>query len=144
MFYQQFEKYFYIKIIVIIFPTDLVRNSLLSSFCPFFNQKQESRFQQVVSLVTRNIYTKSRSTSKPCRIQQTFTKKFVYILFLFVLSFHVQKKYFGSRLSESIAEKRKERYSVINNWTSWKISFALVKCICMCERQQISLPVERY
>ena len=34
---------------------------------------------------------------------------------------------FYSRLSESIAEKRKERYSVIK---------------CVCEKQQISLPVE--
>ena len=33
---------------------------------------------------------------------------------------------FYSRLSESIAEKRKEQYSVIKNWISQKISFALV------------------
>ena len=39
---------------------------------------------------------------------------------------------FYSRLSESIAEKRKERYNVIKNWISWKISFALVNCVCMC------------
>ena len=41
------------KIIVTIIPTDLVTNLLLSSFCPF--QKQESGFQQVGGLVTRNI-----------------------------------------------------------------------------------------
>ena len=41
---------------------------------------------------------------------------------------------FYSRLSESIAEKRKERYSVIKNWISRKISFALVNCVCMCVR----------
>ena len=39
-----------------------------------------------------------------------------------------------SRLSESIAEKRKERYSGIKNWM----------CLNVCERPQISLPVERY
>ena len=41
---------------------------------------------------------------------------------------------FYSRLSESIAEKRKERYTVIKNWISQKISFALVDCVCMCVR----------
>ena len=39
-----------------------------------------------------------------------------------------------SRLLESIAEKRKERYSVIKNWISRKISFVLVICVCMCMR----------
>ena len=39
---------------------------------------------------------------------------------------------FYSRLSESIAEKRKERYSLIKNWISRIISFALVNCVCMC------------
>ena len=44
------------KIIVTITLTDLVKSSLLSSFCPFLaNQKQESGFQQVGGLVTRNI-----------------------------------------------------------------------------------------
>ena len=32
---------------------------------------------------------------------------------------------FYSRLSESIAEKRKERYGVIKNWILQKISFAV-------------------
>ena len=41
---------------------------------------------------------------------------------------------FYCRLSESIAEKRKERYSVIKNCISRKISFALVSCVCMCVR----------
>ena len=41
---------------------------------------------------------------------------------------------FYSRLSESIAEKRKERYSVIKNWVFRKIPFALVNCVCMCVR----------
>ena len=43
------------KIIVTIIPTDLVTNLLLSSFSFLTNQKQESGFQQVGDLVTRNI-----------------------------------------------------------------------------------------
>ena len=39
-----------------------------------------------------------------------------------------------SRLSESIAEKRKECYGVIKNWISRKISFALVNCVFLCVR----------
>ena len=58
------------KIIVTIILTDLVTNSLLSSFCHFLQQVD---FEQVDGLVTRNIpvfvYTESGSTSKPCRIQ---------------------------------------------------------------------------
>ena len=37
-------------------------------------------------------------------------------------------------LSESIAEKRKDLYSVIKNWISRKISFALANCVCMYVR----------
>ena len=55
------------------------------------HQEQESGFQQVGDLVTRNIlffvYSESHSTSKPCRVQQTFINKFSYMLFLFVLYF---------------------------------------------------------
>ena len=44
------------KIVVIIIPTDLVTNSLLSSFCPYLQpKKQESGFEQVGGLVTKNI-----------------------------------------------------------------------------------------
>ena len=46
---------------------------------------------------------------------------------------------FYSRLSESVAEKRKERYSVIKNWISRKISFELVSCVCMCVRGSRSI-----
>ena len=46
---------------------------------------------------------------------------------------------FYFRLSESIAEKRKERYSVIKTWISRKISFALVNCVCMCVRGSRSI-----
>ena len=45
------------KIIVTIIPTYLVTNLLLSPFFSFLtNQKQESGFQQVGGLVTRNIF----------------------------------------------------------------------------------------
>ena len=37
-------------------------------------------------------------------------------------------------LSQSIAEKRKDLYSVIKNWISRKISFALANCVCMYVR----------
>ena len=41
---------------VTIIPTDLVTNSLLSSFCPFLQtKKKESDFQQDGGQVTRNI-----------------------------------------------------------------------------------------
>ena len=43
------------KKIVTMIPTDLVTNSLLSSFCFLTNQKYKSRFQQVGGLVPRNI-----------------------------------------------------------------------------------------
>ena len=39
---------------------------------------------------------------------------------------------FYSPLSESIVEKRKERYSATKNWISRKISFVLVNCVSMC------------
>ena len=62
------------KIILTIISTNLSKNSFLSSFCPFLQtKKQESGFQQVSDLVTRNIsffvYSESRSNSKPCRIE---------------------------------------------------------------------------
>ena len=60
------------KIIVTIIPTDLVTNSLLSTFFSFLtNQNQEPGFQQVDGLVTRNIsvHSESHSTLKSCRIQ---------------------------------------------------------------------------
>ena len=66
------------------------------SFLSFHrNQKQESNFQQVVGLVTRNnfgfFYSESRSTSEIYRIQLTFIKGFSYMLFLFVLYSHAEK-----------------------------------------------------
>ena len=48
------------------------------------NQKQELDFQQVGDLVTENVsvfvYSKSRSTSKVCQIQQTFIKGFLHVI----------------------------------------------------------------
>ena len=56
-FYQEFERYFYIKIIVTRIPSYLVTNLFLSFF--FFslltNQKQEFGFQQVGGLIMRDI-----------------------------------------------------------------------------------------
>ena len=50
---------------------------------------------------------------------------------------------FYSRLSEPIAEKSKEHYSVIKNWISRKISFALVNCVCICVRGSRSVYLSR-
>ena len=98
-FYQQFERYFYIKIIGTIIPTYLVRN-----FSPLFvlsqnqkKKKKESNCLQVASLVIRFcflLYSESRSSSKACRIQQIFIKEFYQILFLLVLWFYVVKDIF--------------------------------------------------
>ena len=70
-FYKEFERHFYMKIVVTIIPTLLVTNSLLFLFCSFVEtKKQQSTFQQVGCLVSRNIsffvYGESRSTSKVC------------------------------------------------------------------------------
>ena len=42
-FYQQFERYFYMKITVTIIPKDLVTNSLWSSFCLFLLTKSKNQ-----------------------------------------------------------------------------------------------------
>ena len=74
------------KIIVTIIAADLVTNSFYPPFILSYKSKQELGFQQVVGLLTRNIYvlcySKSRSTSKPCQIQWTFIKEFSYMLFV--------------------------------------------------------------
>ena len=93
MFYQQFEKYFYMKLIITIVPTDLVANSLLYSFCPFLQTKSKNPvFSKLVvwykQMFLFFVYSESRSASKPYRIQQTFIKEFSYMLFLFILQFH--------------------------------------------------------
>ena len=59
-----------------------IRFYLLSFFLS--NQKQESGFQQVGGLVTRNIsvflyYSESRSTSKACRIQNFYKGIFLHV-----------------------------------------------------------------
>ena len=49
-----------------------------------YKPKTKIDFQQVSGLLTRN--SELRSTSKPCRIQQTFVKEFSYMLFLLYYS----------------------------------------------------------
>ena len=46
---------------------------------------------------------------------------------------------FYSRLSESIIEKSKERYSAIENWISLKIPIALINCVFICVRGSRSI-----
>ena len=46
---------------------------------------------------------------------------------------------FYSSLSWSIAKKRKERCSIIKNWISREISFALVNCAWMCVKGSRSI-----
>ena len=98
-FYQQFEIYFYIKIIGTIIPTYLVRN-----FSPLFvlsqNQKKKTRIKLSASCQFGNkvfcflLYSESRSSSKARRTQLTFIKEFYQILFLLVLWFYVVKDIF--------------------------------------------------
>ena len=72
-FCKQFERYFYMKIIVSIIPTDLVTNFLLSYLKFVFSHKpkQESGFHQVGGMITRNtsVFCLWRSIPKPCQIQ---------------------------------------------------------------------------
>ena len=68
-FYKEFEREFYMKIIVPIIPTVLVTSLLLSGFYSFKETKvkKELNFQQIGGLVTRIVllfvYSESRSTS---------------------------------------------------------------------------------
>ena len=69
------------KIIITIILTDLVTNSLLSSLCPFLQTKNKNQVFSKLLVRYREIflffvYSESRYTSKPCRIQQTFIKEF--------------------------------------------------------------------
>ena len=61
-------------------------------FLPFMKtRKQEPNFLQLGDLIIKMFFVHSepRSTSKVCRIQQTFLQGFTYIfLFLFMLLFH--------------------------------------------------------
>ena len=102
-FYQQFEIYFYIKIIGTIIPTYLVRN-----FSPLFvlsqNQKKKKKKKTRIKLSASCqfgnkvfcflLYSESRSSSKARRTQLTFIKEFYQILFLLVLWFYVVKDIF--------------------------------------------------
>ena len=63
------------KIIVTIIPTDLVTNSILSSFCFFLQTKNKNQVFSNLVVWYREIFLffiyndELRSTSKPCRIQ---------------------------------------------------------------------------
>ena len=45
-----------------------------------------------------------------------------------------ESRKFYARLSEMIAEKRKENYAVIASWIRRKLSFALANSLCTCVR----------
>ena len=81
------------KTIATITPTDLVTNFLLSSFCSFLQTKNKNQdFTKLVVWYQEIFlffgYSESRSTSKPCQIQQTIMEEFSYMLFVFALQFH--------------------------------------------------------
>ena len=85
------------KIIVSVIPTVLVTNSLLSHFCPFAETKSKNQvFSKLVvwqqETILFFVYSKSRSTSKVCRIQKIFIRGSPYMLFLFILQFHAQNE----------------------------------------------------
>ena len=89
-FYKEFERDFYLKIILTLIATNLVKNSFLSLFCPFIkNINKNQVFSKLVVLqqeiVLLFVYNESCSTSKVCRIQYTFIKGFSYMLLLLVL-----------------------------------------------------------
>ena len=80
--------------------------SFITCFSFRRNQKLESNFQQFSELATRNVpvffvYSESHSTSKVCQMQQTFIKRFSYMLFLLVLQFYG----FTRKTSFQIAKK---------------------------------------
>ena len=89
-FYQQFERYLCMKIIINIISTEIITNSLLSCFCLFYKPKTRARFSaswwsgngKYISIFCLQ---RVRTTSEPCRTQYTFIKKFSYML---VLQFH--------------------------------------------------------
>ena len=69
---MEFKRDFYMKIIVIIIPTNLVTNSLVSLLCPFIETKNKNKIFSKLE-VARNsfasFYSNSGSTSRVCRIQ---------------------------------------------------------------------------
>ena len=77
------------KISVTISFADLVTNSCLPLFlCLLRNQNKNQN-------VSNFVYSESCSTSKQCRIQQTFRKEFSYLMFLFVLQFYDKRERFA-------------------------------------------------
>ena len=98
-FHNEFERDFYMKILVTIIPTNVVTNSLLSHVCPFVEIKNK---MQVGDLVMRNIsafclqrvalYFKGMPNSIG------LYKEFSHMLFLLVLQFHVNTEIQGVNL----------------------------------------------
>ena len=77
------------KISVTISFADLVTNSCLPLFlCLLRNQNKNQN-------VSNFVYSESCSTSKQCRIQQTFRKEFSCLMFLFVLQFCDKRERFA-------------------------------------------------
>ena len=124
MFYQQFGRYFYMKIIVTIIPEDLVTNSSLSSFWPFLQAKNKNQgSQQVGSLVTRNIcflfIASCALIQNHAEFNRLSKKNFFCTLFLVVLQFHDSKNYvsFGnaSLPCENTVEKCTTKTEIYND-----------------------------
>ena len=91
-FYQQFQRYFYVKIIVTITPINVVTNLLLSSFCPFLQTKSKNQasswpgnkiYFHFLFAVCRALFQSYPESNK------RFIKGFSFMLLLFVLQFHV-------------------------------------------------------
>ena len=71
---MEFERDFYMKMIVNLILTNLVTTSLLSLFHPFIETKNNNQiFRKLMvwyrEIVLLFVYSESRSTSKVCQIQ---------------------------------------------------------------------------
>ena len=86
-FQRQYKKHFYMRVILILIPTNLVTNWFLSLCFPLVKSKNKNRFFSKLVIFQFLVYSGSRSTSKACLIQQTFAKEFCYMLFCFHYSF---------------------------------------------------------
>ena len=90
-------QYFYMKIIVIVIPTNIYTQIcffILILLSIAFKDNNQIFSRLVVWLGEINllfVYSESRSNSKVCRIQWTFIKKFFNMLILFLLEFHADK-----------------------------------------------------
>ena len=92
-FYQQFETYFFMKIIVSRIPADLVKNLLFSIFCPSLVTKNKgSNFQQVDDLqqeIFCFLFIASQTlVQSHAEFNRLLERKFVTCYSLLVLQFH--------------------------------------------------------